>query len=167
MAWTTPNHRGYLQLCFRFQDVEYREDSRLKDTLKNRKRLQEKAQQIQYEIDHGIFDYRRHFPQTTKACSWGAAAVEMGIDNEVHYMDDVSLDPQAEKEYLSLEELVERIPYRPQTIRNLMSQGVLQEGTHYFKPTQRKIVFKWPAIRRWIEGKDREEDQAIPLSRER
>jgi hypothetical protein len=143
MVWITLHHRGYLQLSFRFQDVECREDTCLKDTLKNRKRLQEKAQQIQYEIDHGIFDYRRHFPHTAKACSWDAAAVEMGIDSAVHRMDDVSLvDPPAEKEYLSPEDLVERIPYRPQTIRNLMSQGVLREGTHYFKPTQRKVVFK-------------------------
>ncbi len=70
-----------------------------------------------------------------------------------------------EKEYLSLEELVERIPYRPQSIRNLMCQGVLREGVHYFKPTQRKVVFKWSAIRHWIEDENRQHNLAIPMAR--
>ena len=74
-------------------------------------------------------------------------------------------DPVMEKEYLSLGELCQRIPYRPQTIRNLMTQGVLREGVHYFKPTQRRVVFKWEAVRRWIEGEDRKERLVIPLAR--
>lgn len=88
------------------------------------------------------------------------------MDNPLTSMDKSrSLDQQVEKEYLSLEELVERIPYRPQTIRNLMCRGVLLEGVHYFKPTQRKVVFKWSAIRRWIEGESRQQDLTIPLAR--
>jgi len=83
-------------------------------------------------------------------------------------MDELRpFDPVMEKEYLSLEELCQRIPYRPQTIRNLMSQGVLREGIHYFKPTQRRVVFKWEAMRRWIEGEDRKEALLIPLARGR
>jgi hypothetical protein len=168
MAWITSNYDGYLRICFRFQGVECEEDTDLKDTPKSRKHLQEKAQRIQYEIDHGIFNYIHHFPHSIKVSSWGAATIEEGINNTGQCMDDVGLlNPPTEKEYLSLDELVQRIPYRPQTIRNLMSQGVLREKIHYFKPTQRKVVFKWSAIRRWIEGKDRDEDQAIPLSRER
>lgn len=90
------------------------------------------------------------------------------MDNTGHRADDTSpFNPSAEKEYLSLDELVERIPYRAQTIRNLMSQGVLREGIHFFKPTQRKVIFKWSAICRWIGGKDRDEDQTIPLGRKR
>ena len=77
------------------------------------------------------------------------------------------LNLPAEKEYLSLEELVDRIPYRPQTIRNLMYQGILREGLHYFKPTQRKVVFKWAAIRCWIEDQNRQHGLAIPLARGR
>jgi uncharacterized protein YheU (UPF0270 family) len=88
-------------------------------------------------------------------------------DSPQHKTEIEPCDPLNDKEYLSIEELVERIPYRPQTIRNLMSQGVLREGTHYFKPTQRKVVFKWSAIRRWIEGGGRDEDQGIPLARGR
>jgi hypothetical protein len=76
-------------------------------------------------------------------------------------------DPPTKKEYLSLEELVEQIPYRPQTIRNLICQGVLKEGVHYFKPTPRMLVFKWSAIREWIEGEDRGPDLSIPLARGR
>jgi hypothetical protein len=60
------------------------------------------------------------------------------VHNAVNRTDEATpFDPPIEKEYLSLEELVERIPYRPQTLRNLMCQGVLREGVHYFKPTQR------------------------------
>lgn len=72
----------------------------------------------------------------------------------------------AEKEYLCLEELCNQIPYRPQTVRNLMSQGVLLEGVHYFKPTSRRVVFKWSAMRRWIECVDRREAIMIPMARE-
>jgi len=90
------------------------------------------------------------------------------LRNAVNRPDEATpLDSPIEKEYLSLEELVERIPYRPQTIRNLMCQGVLREGVHYFKPTQRKVVFKWSAIRRWIEGEDQQEELSIPLARPR
>jgi len=84
------------------------------------------------------------------------------------HMDEVRpFDAGTDKEYLSLQELCQRIPYRPQTIRNLMSQGVLQQGVHYFKPTQRRIVFKWDAVKRWIEGEDRKERVVIPLARGR
>lgn len=77
------------------------------------------------------------------------------------------LDQTIEKEYLSLEELCQRIPYRPQTIRNLMTQGVLLEGVHYFKPTSRRVVFKWAAIKNWVECVDRRETNIIPLARGR
>jgi hypothetical protein len=54
------------------------------------------------------------------------------------------------KEYLSLKELCERIPYDDQTIRNLMTQGKFRKGIHYFKPNGR-LIFKWTAIVEWIE----------------
>jgi hypothetical protein len=54
------------------------------------------------------------------------------------------------KEYLSLKELCARIPYDDQTIRNLMTQGKLLKGIHYFKPNGR-LIFKWAAIVEWIE----------------
>lgn len=55
------------------------------------------------------------------------------------------------EEYLSVTALSARIPYAPQTIRNLMSQGVLQRDVHYLKPRGR-IIFKWSAVQAWIEG---------------
>ena len=55
------------------------------------------------------------------------------------------------KDYLSIKELCERIPYEEQTIRNLMYQGKLVQGRHYFKPNGR-LMFKWSAIVHWIEG---------------
>lgn len=90
------------------------------------------------------------------------------MDDSLEQMPEANhLHLPAEKEYLSLSELVERIPYRPQTIRNLMCQGILREGLHYFKPTQRKVVFKWSAMRRWIEDENRQHGLAIPLARGR
>ena len=55
------------------------------------------------------------------------------------------------KDSLSIKEVCERIPYEEQTIRNLMNQGRLVQGTHYFKPNGR-LIFKWSAIVKWIEG---------------
>ena len=55
------------------------------------------------------------------------------------------------REYLSIKELSELIPYDEQTIRNLMSKKEFRLGEHYFKPHGRPI-FKWSAIKAWIEG---------------
>lgn len=49
------------------------------------------------------------------------------------------------EEYLSVEELSRRIPYRPKTIRNLMSQGVFVEGVHFTRLTGRPI-FLWSRV---------------------
>ena len=56
-------------------------------------------------------------------------------------------------EYLSIAQLCERLPYRPQTIRNLMTAGVLRLGEHFVKPRGR-IMFKWSAVRAWLEGQE-------------
>lgn len=53
------------------------------------------------------------------------------------------------EEYLSIAELAQRIPYAPQTIRNLMTQGVFRRDEHYLKPRGR-IIFKWSAIQAWL-----------------
>jgi hypothetical protein len=60
-------------------------------------------------------------------------------------------DTQAPEEYLSVADLAQRIPYAPQTIRNLMSAGVLRLGEHYVKPRGR-IMFRWSAVRAWLES---------------
>ena len=59
-----------------------------------------------------------------------------------------------DKEYLSLKELVQCIPYKSQTIYNWISAGVWQSGVHYFKPTPRKLIFHYPTIKRWVEGQN-------------
>lgn len=55
------------------------------------------------------------------------------------------------EEYLSIKQLEQRIPYAEQTIRNLMSAGVLKRDVHYVKPRGR-IIFKWSALQAWLEG---------------
>jgi hypothetical protein len=57
----------------------------------------------------------------------------------------------ASEEFLSIADLCKRIPYAPQTIRNLMSAGVLKRNLHYMKPRGR-IMFKWSAVLAWIEA---------------
>ena len=59
-----------------------------------------------------------------------------------------------DKEYLFLNELVQLIPYKPQTIYNWISARVWQSGVHYFKPTPRKLIFHYPTIKRWVEGQN-------------
>jgi hypothetical protein len=57
-----------------------------------------------------------------------------------------------EKDYVSITEFCERTNYAPKSVYNMVSQGVFKEGTHYFKPTKRKLLFFWPAIEQWIRG---------------
>jgi hypothetical protein len=49
------------------------------------------------------------------------------------------------EEYLSVEQLSRRIPYKPKTIRNLMCRGVLLEGVHFTRLTGRPI-FLWSRV---------------------
>jgi len=63
--------------------------------------------------------------------------------------------PAQEPTYLSIQELAKKIPYREGTIRNLMSQGKLQQGIHYMKKNNGRIVFFWPAVRQWVEEAER------------
>jgi len=56
----------------------------------------------------------------------------------------------AGEEFLSVADLSKRIPYAPQTIRNLMSSGVFKRNLHYVKPRGR-VMFKWSAVLAWIE----------------
>jgi hypothetical protein len=49
------------------------------------------------------------------------------------------------EEYLSVEELARRIPYKPKTIRNLMCRGVFLEGVHFTRLTGRPI-FLWSRV---------------------
>src|SRR5262249_32911906 len=53
MAWISPNRHGYLRVCFRFQGIECKEGTKLRDIPANRKLLRQKVHQIQYAIDQG------------------------------------------------------------------------------------------------------------------
>jgi hypothetical protein len=59
---------------------------------------------------------------------------------------------QAAEEYLTVAQLSQRIPYAPQTIRNLMSKGVFRRGVHYVRPRHR-VMFRWSAIQAWLDGR--------------
>jgi hypothetical protein len=67
-----------------------------------------------------------------------------------------------ETEYLTIAQLSRRIHYAPQTIRNLMSQGVFKLGVHYVKP-RRRVLFKWRTIEQWLHRESGTTD--IPLTR--
>ena len=51
----------------------------------------------------------------------------------------------ASEEYLSINQLSQRIPYKPKTIRNLMCRGVFREGVHFTRLTGRPI-FLWSKV---------------------
>lgn len=57
-------------------------------------------------------------------------------------------------EYLTVSELSSRIKYTEQSIYNLICNGTFLEGRHFFKPTPKKILFKWQEVIHWIEGND-------------
>lgn len=50
-------------------------------------------------------------------------------------------------QYLTTEELAERIKYDARTIRNRLKDSVLLEGVHYIRPFGgRKILYVWDVI---------------------
>jgi len=54
-------------------------------------------------------------------------------------------------DYLSIDELARRIPYRPGTIRNLMTQGKLRRDVHCVKKNNGRVMFLWGAMKAWVE----------------
>lgn len=53
------------------------------------------------------------------------------------------------KEFMTTEELAQRIHYNARYIRQNLLDAVLMEGVHYFRPFgRRKILFVWDAIER-------------------
>jgi hypothetical protein len=59
--------------------------------------------------------------------------------------------PSAEEEYLTTEELAQRLKLKPRTIKNKMAAGVLRKGIHYVHPKGIRPRFKWSAIVAWLE----------------
>jgi predicted DNA-binding transcriptional regulator AlpA len=54
------------------------------------------------------------------------------------------------EEYLTVKELSQRIKLAVQTIYNFIHEAKFILGKHYLKPTPKKILFKWSAIREWM-----------------
>lgn len=59
------------------------------------------------------------------------------------------------EEYLTVKELSQRIKLAVQTIYNFIHEEKFILGEHYLKPTPKKILFRWSAIKEWMgEGTD-------------
>ncbi len=56
------------------------------------------------------------------------------------------------EEYLTVDELSSKIKYSKQSLYNLIYKKTFILGKHYYKPTPKKILFKWSAVQEWIEG---------------
>lgn len=67
-------------------------------------------------------------------------------------------------EYLTTDELAERIKYDARTIRDRLKDSVLLEGRHYFRPFGgRKILYIWETIEKDMKVPSGENDFAIPM----
>ena len=55
------------------------------------------------------------------------------------------------KEYLTIEEVAERLSVSPKTIKNKMAKGDFKLGVHYFRRPGLGPRFKWSAIVTWLE----------------
>lgn len=73
------------------------------------------------------------------------------------------------KEYLTLEELADRLNWSVKTIKNKMGSGIFQKGVHYFSPRGVGPRFKWTAVQAWMEEKTQsatsQPADAIPMAR--
>ncbi len=56
------------------------------------------------------------------------------------------------EDYLTVDELSAKIKYSKQSLYNLIYKKNFILGKHYFKPTPKKILFKWSEIKSWVEG---------------
>ena len=70
------------------------------------------------------------------------------------------------EEYLSVKQLAGRLDLKPKTIRNKICAGVFQKNVHYFTPAGLDGPrFKWSAIVAWLECKEENNTNVIPLSK--
>lgn len=76
------------------------------------------------------------------------------------YLDGPGDIAPSTEEYLSLNDLCARIPYKSQTLRNLISQGALRNGEHYIQRQRYgRVVFVWSAMQRWL--RERRDEQPV------
>ena len=55
-------------------------------------------------------------------------------------------------QYLTVKELSEKIKFTQQSIYNMIHRGVFIKGTHYIKPSRKKVLFLWTAVYAWLES---------------
>ena len=65
------------------------------------------------------------------------------------------------EEYVTVDELSSKIKFSKQSIYNLIYKKIFILGKHYFKPTPKKILFKWSEIQTWVERSSDCVDEAI------
>lgn len=71
-------------------------------------------------------------------------------------------------EYLTTEQLAERIHYEPRTILTRLKDTVLIEGVHYIRPFgRRKILYLWEAIERDMVDFSESRAPFIPMAKGR
>ena len=54
------------------------------------------------------------------------------------------------EEYLTVQEIGERIKFSKQSIYNLIYKKKFILGVHYLKPTPKKILFVWSEVEKWL-----------------
>ena len=54
--------------------------------------------------------------------------------------------------YLTVKELSDKVKYSRQSIYNMIHKGVFIKGTHYIKPSRKKVLFLWTAVHAWLES---------------
>jgi hypothetical protein len=65
------------------------------------------------------------------------------------------------EEYLTVKELSGRIKLAKQTIYNMIHKNEFVLNTHYYKPKAKIILFKWSAIKKWLEGNSPDLNESI------
>ena len=67
------------------------------------------------------------------------------------------------EEYLTVQELGERIKFSKQSIYNLIYKKKFILGVHYLKPTPKKILFVWSEVEKWLrQTTDEPSESAAP-----
>src|SRR3989442_9845064 len=73
------------------------------------------------------------------------------------------------EEYLTINELADRLKVKPKTVKNKMASGVFKKGVHYFSPRGLRPRFKWSAVVAWMETGEEQGHQksqgVIPMAR--
>ena len=54
------------------------------------------------------------------------------------------------EEYITLQELSNRIKYSTRSLYNMIHNKVFIEGKHYVKPSRKKILFFWTEMEKWL-----------------